>query len=124
MSDRAAAEIEGLALGIESSSWATRIALAAASTAAGAGILWGFAVVEEFHHWVAWTFALLLLEPCGIVALVAAAFFIAPRSRLALWLRGSLPRMKLGLMMAVLALFSFVAGTLGWGLLELWRVQR
>ena|ERR1700731_2199837 len=125
MSDRAAAEIEGLALRIESSSWAMRIALAVASGAAGAGILWGsVAVVEEFHHWIAWAFALLLLEPCGIVALVAAAFFIAPRSRPALWLRGSLPRMKLGFTVALLFLFSFVAGTLGWGLLELWRVRR
>src|SRR5450755_3222885 len=115
MSDRTAAEIEGLALGIESSSWVTRIVLAIAAAAAGAVILWGsFAVVEEFHHWVAWTFALVLLEPCGIVSLLAAAFFIAPRSRLALWLRESLPRMKLGLAVSVLAVFSFVAGTIGW----------
>jgi hypothetical protein len=74
-----------------------RFILAIFMSMMAASCLWGaYAITSEFRHWIAWAFAVVLLEPVGIAALLAAVFLVVPGSGLGRWFAGSIRRAQSG----------------------------
>src|SRR3989442_7653631 len=95
--DNEGTEISGLVLDAESASWLSRLLIALVFAGAGLASIAGGYALTRAGHWSFWVITLLVLEPVGIVGLVAAVFVLAPRSTASRWLSGTLPRSKQGL---------------------------
>jgi hypothetical protein len=108
-------QMAGLSLG-------ARLALAAFMAAMAWSCLWGgFALTSAFHHWIAWAFALVLFEPVGITALLAAVLLVAPASGIARWFAITLRRTRFGLIALAVVFVGWAFSTIVWLLWELYR---
>jgi hypothetical protein len=85
--------------------------------------LWGAYAITRFHHWVPWAFAIVLLEPIGITALLAAVFLIAPSSGIGQWFAGAIRRAKFGLLALLLVMVGGLATVLFWWAWELYKLR-
>jgi hypothetical protein len=98
-----------------------RFALALAMGGVAGSLLWGAYAITRLQHWVAVAFAVLLLEPLGAFAALAAVYSLSPTSAAGRWLGVALRRA----MVVLVVLFSglvvgtlVVVGWLGWELLK------
>ena len=119
-----AEEVADLGAQLERKPRLFRLLVAVYLVAIGATCLWGGHAIIQLGHWIAWAFALLLLEPLGVTLVVAGLFAASPSMGVQRWFVRSLPRAKLGLTLLLIAFLAFVYGTLIWGLFELWRTYR
>lgn len=86
--------------------------------------LWGAYAITRFHHWVPWAFALVVLEPIGITALLAATFLSAPGSGIGRWFAGAIQRARLGLLALLSVMVGGLATVLFWWAWELYKFRR
>ena len=86
--------------------------------------LWGaYAITSEFRHWIALAFAVVLLEPVGIAALLAAVFLLAPGSALGRWFAGSIRRAEFGLLALLFTVIGGLVTALVWWAWETWKLR-
>ncbi|MFP5245598.1 MAG: hypothetical protein ACLGH0_02805 [Thermoanaerobaculia bacterium] len=93
MPDRKSA---GLPLSVGSASFAVRIAIAAVFLAIGAICVGGAIVIAKTAAIV----AAIAILPLGLIAVIAAAFVLAPHSRFGVWLDHSLHGARLAILLA------------------------
>jgi hypothetical protein len=123
-SSRLAAEAEELLWDVDSMSRLARVLWSVFMLLMAWACLWGaYAVISEFQHWVAWAFAVVLLEPIGIAALLAAVFLLAPGSGLGRWFAGSIRRARFGLLALLFVMIGGTATVLFWWAWETWKLR-
>ena len=76
------------------------------------GLGGGFVLSREVHHWAAWAFALLFLEPVGLACLLSLVAFAAPDSFAAHFLDGALRRASRAAYVGVLVYLAIVAAAI------------
>ena len=121
--DNEGTEISGLVLDAESASWLSRLLIALVFAGAGLASIAGGYALTRAGHWSFWVITLLVLEPVGIVGLVAAVFVLAPRSTASRWLSGTLPRAKQGLTLLLIAWLGLIGFMLTYAIFEWWRAS-
>ena len=102
----------------------SKVLLGVYAVLGGAGSAYAsYVLVHEVHHWGAWAFALLVLEPIALAAFVFIGVLFAPDSALATMLSSARKRatavaiaVGVGFASLILGLFGFIA----W---ELWKVR-
>jgi len=123
-SPRLAAQAEELLWDVESLPRVIRFACSIFMLLMAASCLWGaYAITAEFRHWVAWAFAVILLEPVGIAALLAAVFLLAPSSSLGRWFAGAIRRAQFGLLALLFAVVGFLLTVFFWWAWETWKLR-
>jgi hypothetical protein len=124
-SSRRAAEVEDLFWDVDNLPRVARISCSLFMLLMAWSCLWGaYAITSNFHHWVAWAFAVVLLEPIGIVALLAAVFLLAPSSGLGRWFAASIRRAQFGLLALLLVIAGGLVSVLLWWAWETWKLRR
>jgi hypothetical protein len=124
-SSRLAEEANDLLDEVENLSQVGRVCGSIVMLIVATACLWGaYAITAEFRHWVAWAFAVVLLEPVGLAAAFAAVFLVAPNSSLGRWFAGSLRRAKIGLLVTLFAFLGSILALVAWGASELWTLRR
>ncbi|SRR6266851_2264438 len=123
-SSRLAAEAEELFWSVDNLPRTARVLWSIFMLVMAWSCLWGaYAITSEFRHWVAWAFAVILLEPIGIAALLAAVFLLAPSSGLGRWFAGSIRRAKFGLLALLLVVAGGLMTVLFWWAWETWKLK-
>ncbi|MGH9318245.1 MAG: hypothetical protein ACRD1P_14195, partial [Thermoanaerobaculia bacterium] len=90
----------------------------------GVGSLWGsYALMREVHHWAAWAFALLVLEPVAAASLLCIGVLLVPESFFAEFLAGALRRAKFIAIAFLVAYIALIVGLLSFAGWELWKVR-
>jgi len=79
--------------------------------------------VSEVHHWGAWAFALLVLDPIAVAAFVFLGVLIAPDSALATMLSSARKRATVVAIAVGVGFLSLIVGLLGFVAWELWKVR-
>ena len=98
-----------------------RFGLAIAMGCTASSLLWGAYAITRLHHWVALAFAMLLLEPLGVFAALAAAYCLSPNSGAGQWFGLALRRAQVILIVLFFGLVTgaaVVVAWLGWELLK------
>ena len=78
-------------------------------------------LVSEVHHWGAWLFALLILDPIALAAFVFLAVLVAPRSFYASWLASAFRRAGFAAIIVGLGMAAILCSLLGYVAWELWK---
>ena len=123
-SSRLAAEAEELSWDVDSLPRTARIFSSIFMLLMAWSCLWGaYAITSEFRHWIAWAFAVILLEPIGIAALFASVFLLVPNSGLGRWFAASIRRAKFGLLVLLLVVVGGIMTVLFWWAWETWKLR-
>lgn len=91
-----------------------RVQLAIVMGCVAVVFFWGAYAITRLHHWVALAFAVLLLEPLGVLAALAAAYCLSPSGVVGRWFEVAVRRAKI-----VLLVFG-CASALGTAIIVTW----
>ena len=90
----------------------------------GMGSLYASQVlVREVHHWGAWAFAILVLDPIAAAGLLCVAMLIAPHSFLASLLASAIRRAKIVAVAFIIASASVIAGLIAFAAWQVWSAR-